>query len=191
MRATVGTRSPTSSVGLIPSSTHARRSPLYEGNAAMSPAPQYRPSVSAVDFLTEAARLLSLREFEAPEPESLPGLVDRLPPGTPMPTILYRYHVRPKGGMQNKHLRPFIRCAHCQGKRHWKGFVIQLDDGSLALLGHNCGEDQFGIDFRRIEADFHTARNRQVDLRRLVELRALIPAFEHEFDFLAPPSFFS
>ena len=36
--------------------------------------------------------------------------------------------------MQNKHLRPFIRCAHCEGKRHWKGFVIQLDDGSLALV---------------------------------------------------------
>jgi hypothetical protein len=148
----------------------------------MSPAPQYRPRVAADDFLTVADRLLLLREFDAPEPESLPGLVDTLPPGTPTPTILYRYHVRPKGGMQNKHLRPFIRCAHCEGKRHWKGFVIQLDDGSLALLGHNCGEDQFGIDFRRVEADFHTARNRQADLRRLLEVRRLIPAFEQELD---------
>jgi hypothetical protein len=136
--------------------------------------------LAADDFLTPSDKLLLQREFDAPEPENLPGLVDKLPPGTPLPTILYRYLVRPKGGMQNRHLRPFIRCAHCKGKRHWKGFVIELEDESLALLGHKCGREQFGIDFRRVEADFHSARNRQDDLKRVIELRALFPAFEQE-----------
>src|SRR5262249_19165696 len=48
----------------------------------------------------------------------------------------------------------------------------------------NCGQDQFGIDFRRVERDFHTARNRQSDLQRLINIRALIPAFERELEAL-------
>ena len=150
----------------------------------MSPVPKHRPRVSAVGFLTEADRLLLLREFIAPEPESLPSLIKALPVDAKILNILYRYDVTPKGGMKNRHLRPFVHCAHCQSAHHWRGFVIQLDndDGSLALIGEDCGEKQFDLDFRRVENDFNVHRGRQNDLRRVIEIRSLIPAFEQELD---------
>lgn len=153
----------------------------------MSPAPKYRPRVSADDFLTEADRLLLAREFNAPDPESLPGLLKALPPGAEIHDILYRYDVTPEGGMKNRHRRPFIYCAHCQGAHHWRGFVIQLDDddASVALIGEDCGEKQFDLHFRLVENDFHAARARQDNLRRVIEIRQLIPAFERELDAVA------
>jgi hypothetical protein len=152
----------------------------------MSPAlkTNNRPRVSVEEFLTEADRLLLLRDFDAPDPESLPRLLDKLPDNAKILDILFRYGVTPDGGMKNRHKRPFLYCAHCQGERHWRGFVIQLDDDdeSLALIGEDCGEKQFGLDFRRVENDFNADRGRQADLRRLIEIRTLIPAFEQELD---------
>jgi hypothetical protein len=152
----------------------------------MSPAPQIRPRVAADDFLTETDRLLLVREFNSPDPESIPGLLDTLPPDARVLDILSRYDVTPEGGMRNRHKRPFLHCAHCRGARHWRGFVIQLDDAneSLALIGEDCGEKQFGLDFRRVESDFNAERGRQADLRRLMEIREQIPAFEQELDAL-------
>ena len=150
----------------------------------MSPAPKKWPAIAADDFLTEADRLLLLRDFVAPDPELLLGLLDKLPDNAKIFDILYRYDPTPEGGMRNRHKRPFLHCAHCQGARHWRGFVIQLgdDDESLALIGEDCGEKQFGLDFRRVENDFNADRGRQADLRRLIEIRTLIPAFKQELD---------
>lgn len=136
------------------------------------------------DFLTPTDRLLLSRKFEVSEPEAVPGLIDKLPADAAMPQILFRYDVRPNGGMQNKGARPFIRCAHCTGKRHWKGFVIELATGELALLGNTCGKDQFGIEFRRVEQDFHAQRNRQSDLRRIMEIREALSPFQIELETL-------
>jgi hypothetical protein len=151
----------------------------------MSPAPKKRPAPSPEHaFLSERDKLLLVREFDVPQPEALPGLVERLPDNVAMPTILFRYDVTPDGGMKKKDARPFVCCAHCHAARHWRGFVLELAEGPLALIGEDCGEKQFGIDFRRVESDFHSARNRQDDLQRLIEIRRLLPAFEQELDVL-------
>jgi hypothetical protein len=124
------------------------------------------------------------RAFDTPDPEGLPNLNEKLPEGVLVKNILYRYDVTPEGGMRNLDRRPYIHCAHCQGAHHWRGFVIEIENGTLALLGKNCGEDQFGIDFRRVERDFNVARSRQADLRRVIEIRALLPAFESDLEVL-------
>ncbi|HVY41749.1 MAG TPA: hypothetical protein VG966_01870 [Hyphomicrobiaceae bacterium] len=84
--------------------------------------------------------------------------------------------------MKKRHHRPFVHCAHCRAAHHWRGFVIELDDKdrSLALIGEDCGEKQFHLDFRRVERDFNAHRGRQVDLRQVIEIRNLTPAFEQE-----------
>jgi hypothetical protein len=150
----------------------------------MLPAPKYRRRVPPEEFLTPIDRLLMQRHFDTPDPEELPGLVDKLPDGAAIDGILFRYDVTPDGGMRNRERRPLIHCAHCHGARHWRGFVIELKDGAMALLGEDCGEKQFGIDFRRVESDFHGARGQQSDLRRVMEIRALLPAAEAELESL-------
>ena len=136
------------------------------------------------EFLTPPDRLLMQRQFDTPDPEGLPGLVNKLPEGATVDGILFRYDVTPDGGMRNRERRPFIHCAHCAGARHWRGLVIELKDGAMALLGEDCGEKQFGIDFRRVESDFHGAWGQQSDLRRVMEIRALLPAAEAELEAL-------
>lgn len=132
-----------------------------------------------LDFLSERDRLLLQRKFDVADPESLQGLVARLPDGAEMHDILFRYDVTPAGGMKNM-ARPFVSCAHCHGARHWRGYVIELVDDSLALIGEDCGAKQFGIKFNQVESDFHADRSRQSDLRRLIELRQAIPGFVAE-----------
>jgi hypothetical protein len=62
--------------------------------------------------------------------------------------------------------------------------VIELNNDGLALLGNNCGKDQFGIEFKRVERDFHAQRNRQRDLQRIIEIRELLPPLEAELEML-------
>jgi hypothetical protein len=150
----------------------------------MLPAPKLHRRVPPEEFLTSPDYLLMQREFDTRDPEGLPGLVEELPAGAAVHNIHYRYDVTPKGGMRNLHLRPYIHCAHCKGAHHWRGFVIELTDGTMALLGKNCGEDQFGMDFRRVATDFHAALGLQSDLRRVIEVRAMLPACEAELDAL-------
>lgn len=151
----------------------------------MSSAPRKWPSRSTEHaFLSERDKLLLVRKFDVPQPEALSGLVERLPDNVAMPTILFRYDVTPDGGMRKKDARQFVSCAHCHAARHWRGFVLELAEGPLALIGEDCGEEQFGIDFRRVESDFHTARNRQGDLQRLIEIRYLLLPLERELDML-------
>jgi hypothetical protein len=124
------------------------------------------------------------REFDTRDPEGLPGLVDELPDDAVVHNIHYRYDVTPEGGMRNRERRRFVHCAHCEAARHWRGFVTELADGALALVGEDCGEKQFGLDFRRVATDFHAALGLQSDLRRVMEIRAMLPACESELDAL-------
>jgi len=140
--------------------------------------------VAAEDFLTEADKLLLLRDFNSPDPESIEGLLEKLPADAKVADILFRYDVTPDGGMLNRHVRPFIYCAHCEGARHWRGFVIELEGGAVALVGEDCGGKQFGAKFRLVESDFYADKGRQDDLHRLIAIRALIPAFEEEMEML-------
>jgi hypothetical protein len=150
----------------------------------MLPAPKHRRRVPPEEFLTPPDYLLMQREFDTLDPEGLPGLVEKLPDGAAVHNIHYRYDVTPEGGMRNRERRAFIHCAHCEAARHWRGFVIELTNGTMALVGEDCGEKQFGLDFRRVATDFHAALSLQSDLRRVIEIRAMLPACESELDAL-------
>jgi hypothetical protein len=47
------------------------------------------------EFLTPPDYLLMQREFDTPDPEGLPGLVEELPAGAAVRNIHYRYDVTP------------------------------------------------------------------------------------------------
>lgn len=139
-----------------------------------------RPWIADEDFLTEEHRALLAREFDTSDPERMLDLRSTLPADAVVKKILFKYDKRPPGGMLNRELRPFIRCAHCKFKRHWRGFVVELMDDTLALIGEDCGEDQFGITFRLVHDDFNAQIAQQKDLRRVMKLRALLRPFADE-----------
>lgn len=59
-----------------------------------------------------------------------------------------------------------MRCTVCGAHRHWKGYVVELDDSRHALLGGDCGRQAFGFEWDEVEADFIRQQDRQRDLRR-------------------------
>jgi hypothetical protein len=132
--------------------------------------------LSPAEFLSERDRDLLARQFNfIGDPETIPGLVERLPPNSKLFRIEHKYNVTPPGGAK-KGKRPRIRCAHCHAPLHWKGWCIQLDDGSLALIGIDCGEKQFGLDFNSSANDFDFSHNRQTAIQRVIEIREALPA---------------
>jgi hypothetical protein len=132
----------------------------------MLPAPKHRPCVPPEEFLTPTDRLLMQRESTLPT-EGLPGLVDKLPEDAAIDGILFRYDVTPDGGMRNREWRPFINCPHCKA-RHWRGFVIELKDGAMALLGEDCGEKQHQLSASRIKRSEHSFAD-PAQLKNLLE----------------------
>lgn len=102
-------------------------------------------------------------EFRVTQPELLPDLVDRVRPAdAPRPIVSGYYEERPGDG----EVRSRISCAKCGRTNHWSGVVLLYPDGAKALVGHNCAEDHFGVDWDAIRHDFDQGVSRQ---HRLLE----------------------
>lgn len=136
------------------------------------------------EFLAAADRALLSREFRIDDPERLTGLLDRLPDDAEVAEILGHYDVTPKGGRAFGN-RAFVHCAHCHGARHWRGYAIKLTDSRLALVGVDCGEKQFGLDFKTLENAFQSDQARKSALERLLSAKELLPALLAELDALS------
>lgn len=125
------------------------------------------PSISHGPFGEDDARLLE-RSFTVDDPATIPDLAQEIPPGEPSPTILFKYDTKPSG-------RPKLRCAHCKGARHWKGYVVQLASGQPALIAERqCGREAFGLKWDAVESEFNAERDRQLDLQRLLLVAPLL-----------------
>lgn len=114
---------------------------------------------------------LRTRKFDISDPEVLPNLVQQLPDTSGMPEIEYQYDVKPA---KNKR-REKIHCAHCHGRRHWKGYVVVWPDGCRCLIGKDCGKRHYGIDFQLVETEFGEKRSRKIYLLRYDALMSNLP----------------
>lgn len=140
----------------------------------------YSASMQQKPFVLSAAdRDLIADRFKIENPETLPGLMARLPENAELEAILYRYDETPPGGEKFSD-RPRILRAHCHGARHWKGYVIQLKGGATALIGVDCGEKQFGLSFKTIDDDFRAREDRQDYLVRFARVHELLPEFREQ-----------
>src|SRR5215207_3152148 len=88
---------------------------------------------------------LLVREFRIREPQKLAGLTERLEKGAKPVRILYSYDEKPPGGRKAGHAL-HVRCAF--GHPHWKGFVVEIEDGRKALVGEDCAREHFGREGR-------------------------------------------
>lgn len=82
-----------------------------------------------------------------------PMAVDRLCRDRPdqelEPAIVGEYHLPTSD--------PAVWCCHCQGHRHWNGFVVENSTEYRYLIGSHCGPKHY-------ELNFAQAKNRHSDL---------------------------
>lgn len=130
--------------------------------------------LSKPTFLSKDDLELLDHEFVVQNPLEIPNLVDRLPQDYDHPTIVAKYDLTTQRP-------PRLRCAHCGLARHWKGYILALPNGDHALLAErHCGREQFGLKWGSIENIFLRRETRQINLRRLIEVRRVFSDFKDE-----------
>lgn len=68
----------------------------------------------------------------------------------------------------------------CFGHKHGRGFVVELEDGRLVLVGRDCAKKDFRFEFDVIVKGFEDEQNLQFQVRRLFAVKATLPAAEAE-----------
>lgn len=125
-------------------------------------------------FLADEDRQLREREFVIADPELAPNLVATIPPLKGPPNIIAKYDLKNTG-------RPKLRCGHCGTRHHWKGYLLELEDGRHALLAErHCGRKAFGLRWQEVENVFLDAESRQTDLARLIKVRKAWSEFHRQ-----------
>jgi hypothetical protein len=102
------------------------------------------------------------------DPENLDNLVRELPPDFEDSYVEYKYDLR---GSE----REEFSCVHGHHK-HLAGFVMRKGEKRW-LVGHICAESIYGETFDQYKADFNSAVNRQVTLRKRREIDDAIAPF--------------
>ena len=122
--------------------------------------------VSMRHFLSERYQQLLARQFRVRFPERLEGLTLTAEPGVKALRIVHWYDERSRG-------KP-ITC--CFGHKHGRGFVVELEDGRLVLVGRDCAKKHFGFEFDEVVKRFEDEENLQFQVRRLLAVKAALPA---------------
>lgn len=119
---------------------------------------------------------LASAEFRFRDPLAVENLCRDRPNPELEPEILGDYDLTPPGGKAANPEAPWIWCSHCQGARHWRGFVITNATGLRYLIGSRCGPLHYGATFTGAQNAF-TDRSRRADLvRRLGRIAAAAEA---------------
>lgn len=104
-------------------------------------------------------------------PEAVAGLSRARPDPEQHPVLVGEYNVRPNGGRKNNPDGPRTWCCHCQGARHWHGFVVADDEGRYFLIGRHCGAKHYGADrFRAAKRSFDAIEVQRAQDRRLIAI---------------------
>lgn len=80
------------------------------------------------------------------------------------PSIIGEYH-RPKTESP-------IWCCHCQGHRHWNGFVIENQTGFRYVIGSHCGPKHYDLSFAAARRQHKDLKQRQGLFHRLSAILA-------------------
>ncbi len=119
--------------------------------------------------LPERYEQLLARQFRRRFPELMTGLTLTVEPGVKARRIVHWYDERDRA----KNKKP-ITC--CFGHLHGRGFVVELEDGRLVLVGRDCAKKDFGFAFDEIVKGFEAEEDLQFQVRRLLAVRAALPA---------------
>jgi hypothetical protein len=132
-------------------------------------------AISARQYVRPTDDDLRVRILEIDDPHDQAGLVNHILAGVDVVRIVntYSYSRWPSDKAY---------CAKCEGKRHKHGFTAELDDGTLALLGSNCGEQLWGLSWKEAHGRFKEELDRAGTIlgfdRMVPELRSIREALE-------------
>jgi hypothetical protein len=105
------------------------------------------------------------RSVAVDDPSKLGRLLSAEPQTDEMPEIEFEYDTSESGA-------GLMRCVHCrkQAPNHFRGFVLQYQNGDRILIGKDCGKKHFGAEWGGVEGDFRAIKAR----RSLLEQRKAI-----------------
>lgn len=89
--------------------------------------------------------------------------------------IVVRYDETPKGGKRAGH-KPHLDCAFQCNAKHWRGFIVELDNGRFVRVGKDCGHKHLGADFQKGMNAYSALETRKFELQRLLALRREFPS---------------
>ena len=92
--------------------------------------------------------------FDIFDPEKLPGVVSDLPVDYMESVLEASYNTKFTTG-------EFVRCIHCSKNNHYLGFVFRTQRGDRILVGIDCGEKIYGVQFNLQQNDFNAAKARR------------------------------
>ena len=107
-------------------------------------------------------------ELTTETPDKLEGIVFALPQSATAPHVEFKYDMRRTESEK-------VRCIHCN-TAHLAGYVMN-QDGARFLVGHICGGNIYGEDFKQYTNDFEEAADRRETLRRVRDAQALVEPF--------------
>jgi hypothetical protein len=99
--------------------------------------------------------------FDPTKPNIFPDLTPRIEKGTP-----------PMRGIEPYRADYYVECAFCAShQKHRRGWLVQTEDGRLALLGIDCAEDHLGEEMvRELRRDLVKFERQLENGRQLADL---------------------
>lgn len=104
---------------------------------------------------------LATTALDIENPMATENLSRDRPDANLQPSIIGEYH-RPR-------TEDAIWCCHCQGHRHWNGFVVENETGNRYLIGSHCGPKHYELSFAAARRQHKDLKQRQGLGRRLAD----------------------
>lgn len=124
------------------------------------------------------------RRFHTDSPESEPNVCQELPSDYMNAELEFSYDL--------KEIRPENAwCSHCKKYNHQKGFLMRTKSGYGFMIGKDCGERLFGLEFNKNYNIFRQEKEKQSRLIRFDKARHCIDQTIKNFEDLTTHEAFS
>ncbi|MCR5872265.1 hypothetical protein LRS12_17060 [Sphingomonas sp. J344] len=112
--------------------------------------------------MTDAELASAVLDIE--DPMAVERLSRSRPDANLQPSIVGEYH-RPVS-------EDALWCCHCQGHRHWNGFVVENETGNRYMIGSHCGPKHYELSFAAARRQHNELKQRQGLFLRLAAILA-------------------